>query len=490
MRMAGAVEPAVSESRCWGWLMELGEITDPARPWTRTAFSERHGLGRAFLAGRMRELGLTTSVDAAGNLIGRWQGTAPSAGTIMIGSHSDTVVGGGRFDGIAGVIAGLEIAAALKDGGVRLRHSLEIVDFLAEEPNEFGLSCVGSRGMAGALDAGMLARTNRAGVTLRDGILAARAASVAGAGESTGAADAGGGVSRGVGAGVGVVGRAGVGAGTGVVGAAGVGAGGGVLGGAGAGVAAGAGVGAGTEEVAIGAAHRSDVVAFFELHIEQGPVLEAQKRDVGVVTHIAGIRRLALTFKGQAAHAGTTPLDLRQDALVSAARFVLDLRAALESRPVSQTLVIATVGEIHVAPNAPNVVPGEARLVVDLRSDASGELGAWAERIRALAEQAVAGTKVKVADFRQLSATEPTTCAPALAGLLREAAGELGLQQQDIVSGAGHDAAFLSQIAPAAMLFVPSRDGMSHCAQEWTDSDALAKGVAAVLRAVRAFDSR
>ena len=413
----GFAAPAVNEARCWGWLMQLGEITDPARPWTRTAFSERHGLGRAFLAARMQELGLATSIDAAGNLIGRQEGTEASAGTIMIGSHSDTVVGGGRFDGIAGVIAGLEIAAALRDGGVRLRHALEIVDFLAEEPNEFGLSCVGSRGMAGALDEGLLGRRNRAGGTLREGI-----------------------------------------------------------------------AGTGAEASGIGVARRSDVVAFFELHIEQGPVLEAQQLDVGVVTHIAGIRRLALTFKGQAAHAGTTPLDLRADALVSAARFVLDLRAALESRPPSRQLVIATVGEIHVAPNAPNVVPGEARLVVDLRSDASEELAAWAARIRGLAEQAVAGTKVTLAEFRQLSATEPTTCAPALTGLLREAAGELGLRQQDIVSGAGHDAAFLAQIAPAAMLFVPSRDGMSHCAQEWTDSDALAKGVAAVLRAVRAFD--
>jgi N-carbamoyl-L-amino-acid hydrolase len=406
---------AVNEARCFGWLMKLGEITDPARPWTRTAFSERHGQGREFLAGRMQELGLVTSIDAAGNLIGRREGTAPSAGTIMIGSHSDTVVGGGRFDGIAGVIAGLEIAAALNDSGVRLRHSLEIVDFLAEEPNEFGLSCIGSRGMAGALDTDMLARKNRAGVTLREGIVATGAGS-------------------------------------------------------------------------IGAARRSDVVAFFELHIEQGPVLEAQGLDVGVVTHIAGIRRLSLTFKGQAAHAGTTPLDLRQDALVAAARFVLDLRGALENRREVQPFVIATVGEIHVAPNAPNVVPGEARVVVDLRSDASEALVSWADRIRALGEQAVAGTKVTLAECRSLSATEPTTCAPALTVHLREAARDLGLRQRDIVSGAGHDAAFLSQIAPAAMLFVPSRDGMSHCAQEWTDSDALAKGVAAVLRAVRAFD--
>jgi beta-ureidopropionase / N-carbamoyl-L-amino-acid hydrolase len=430
---AGLVGSAVNEARCFGWLMQLGEITDPARPWTRTAFSERHGQGREFLAGRMRELGLVTSIDAAGNLIGRREGTEPSAGTIMIGSHSDTVVGGGRFDGIAGVIAGLEIAAALNDSGVRLRHSLEIVDFLAEEPNEFGLSCIGSRGMAGALDADMLARKNRAGVTLREGIVA------------TGA-------------------------------------------GAGGGADTGAGAGSRDEDVWIGGARRSDIVAFFELHIEQGPVLEAQGRDVGVVTHIAGIRRLSLTFKGQAAHAGTTPLDLRQDALVGAARFVLDLRGALEDRREGQPFVIATVGEIHVAPNAPNVVPGEARVVVDLRSDASDALVTWTDRIRALGKQAVAGTKVTLADCRLLSATEPTTCAPALTAHLREAARELGLRQQDIVSGAGHDAAFLSKIAPAAMLFVPSRDGMSHCAEEWTDSDALAKGVAAVLRAVRAFD--
>jgi beta-ureidopropionase / N-carbamoyl-L-amino-acid hydrolase len=445
---------AVNESRCFGWLMQLGEITDPARPWTRTAFSERHGQGRAFLTARMRELGLETWIDAAGNLIGRWEGSDPAARTIMIGSHSDTVVGGGRFDGIAGVIAGLEIVAACKDGGVRLRHSLEIVDFLAEEPNEFGLSCIGSRGIAGALDSDMLARTNKAGVALSDAIAVVRAAG----GGAGAVAD-------------GAVGRASAGSG--------------------AGASSGAGYdpnGSGAPSVA--AARRSDIAAFFELHIEQGPVLEAQNRDVGVVTHIAGIRRLALTFKGQAAHAGTTPLDLRQDALVAASRFVLALRQALESLRESHPFIIATVGEIHVAPNAANVVPGEARLVVDLRSDASEALVTWTDRIRALAEEAVVGTRVQLTQCRLLSATEPTTCAPALASHLREAARDLGLRQQDIVSGAGHDAAFLSHVAPAAMLFVPSRGGMSHCAEEWTDSAALAKGVAAMLSAVRQFDSQ
>jgi N-carbamoyl-L-amino-acid hydrolase len=438
--------------------MQLAEITDPARPWTRTAFSELHAQGRAFLASRMRELGLETRVDAAGNLIGRREGGELSGRTIMIGSHSDTVVGGGRFDGIAGVIAGLEIAAALKDSGVRLRHSLEVVDFLAEEPNEFGLSCVGSRGIAGALNADMLARTNRAGVTLGEAIAAV----------------------RGVAAGVVAV----------------VGAGARPLEWGGADVARGGGTAeAGTAQDTgppqdPSCARRSDIAAFFELHIEQGPVLEAQAQDVGIVTHIAGIRRVALTFKGQAAHAGTTPLELRQDALVAAARFILDLRRGLEVLGGSrEPFVIATVGEIHVVPNAPNVVPGEARVVVDLRSDSSDALVTWADRIRTFAQGAVAGTKVELARCDLISATKPTACAPTLLAHLREAATELGLRQQDIVSGAGHDAAFLTQVARAAMLFVPSRGGMSHCAEEWTDSAALAKGVAAVLSAVRRFDA-
>ena len=122
----------INEARCWDWLMRLGEITDPARPWTRTAFSERHLQGRQFLTGCMRELGLDTHIDTAGNLIGRRAGTNSAAGTIMIGSHSDTVVGGGRFDGIAGVIAGLEIAAALRDADIRLWDLDEILKLRAE----------------------------------------------------------------------------------------------------------------------------------------------------------------------------------------------------------------------------------------------------------------------------------------------------------------------------------------------------------------------
>lgn len=398
--------------------MQLAELTDPERPWTRRAFSARHAEGREWLAARMRDVGLTTSIDAAGNLIGRLPGSEPLPRTVMIGSHSDTVAGGGRFDGIAGVIAGLEIAATLKDGATRLRHPLEVVDFLAEEPNEFGLSCIGSRGMAGALDESMLARTNPAGVSLREGLAA---------------------------------------------------------------------VGAGT--VPHDAAIRHDIAGFFELHIEQGPVLEQEQRDVGIVTHIVGIRRLAVTFEGQASHAGTTPLGLRRDALVASARFVMDLRQSLEDIRDRQPFVIATVGEIHIVPNAPNVIPGQAKLTVDLRSDSAAALGAWTDRVQALAGGAAAAANVRLSECRVLSASEPAACASALAMQLRAAAEELGLKQRDIVSGAGHDAAFLARVAPSAMLFVPSRGGLSHSAEEWTEPAELGKGVATLFRAVRRFDS-
>jgi beta-ureidopropionase / N-carbamoyl-L-amino-acid hydrolase len=156
--------------RLWSDVMALAEITDPARPYTRRSFSQLFLDGRAWLAERFAQAGLVVRVDAAGNLIGRLEGSNPSLGVIALGSHSDTVPAGGRFDGIAGVACGLEIVRALGDAGRTLDHSIEVIDFLAEEPSEYGLSCIGSRGMTGAFDNPMLDLTDLAGETLRDGL--------------------------------------------------------------------------------------------------------------------------------------------------------------------------------------------------------------------------------------------------------------------------------------------------------------------------------
>jgi beta-ureidopropionase / N-carbamoyl-L-amino-acid hydrolase len=160
----------LDSDRLWADVMALAAITDPARPYTRRSFTALFLEGRAWLAERFAEAGLVTHIDAAGNLIGRLEGRNPASGVIAIGSHSDTVPVGGRFDGIAGVATGLEIVRALREAGLQPQHSIEVIDFLAEEPSEYGLSCVGSRGMSGWLDDNMLALKEPGGETLRDAL--------------------------------------------------------------------------------------------------------------------------------------------------------------------------------------------------------------------------------------------------------------------------------------------------------------------------------
>lgn len=157
--------------RLWADVMDLAEITDPTRPYTRRSFTALFLEGRQWLEQRFQEAGLATRIDTAGNLIGRLEGRNPALGVIAIGSHSDTVPSGGRFDGIAGVVTGLEIVRSLRDSGFQPEHSIEVIDFLAEEPSEYGLSCIGSRGMTGSLDDKMLALMEPGGETLRDALV-------------------------------------------------------------------------------------------------------------------------------------------------------------------------------------------------------------------------------------------------------------------------------------------------------------------------------
>jgi beta-ureidopropionase / N-carbamoyl-L-amino-acid hydrolase len=161
---------SLDADRLWADIMGLAEITDPARPWTRRSFTTLFLEGRAWLTKRFAEAGLVTRIDTSGNLIGRLEGKNPALGVIAIGSHSDSVPSGGRFDGMAGLATGLEIVRAMRDAGLHPQHTIEVIDFLAEEPSEYGLACIGSRGMGGALDGRMLALAEPSGEKLRDGM--------------------------------------------------------------------------------------------------------------------------------------------------------------------------------------------------------------------------------------------------------------------------------------------------------------------------------
>lgn len=406
------------EDRLWQDLMALAEITDPAKPYTRRCFTDRFLEGRRWLERRFAEAGLTIRLDEGGNLIGRLEGSTSSLKALAIGSHSDTVPSGGRFDGPLGVLAGLEVVRLLKDHDVALRHPLEIIDFLSEEPSDYGPSCIGSRAMTGFLDARMLGLRNPAGEPLLEAMTRM-----------------------------------------------------------------------GAQPDRLTALPRDDVAAFLELHIEQARVLEQGGLDIGLVTGIVGIARVEIEFTGSADHAGTTPFHLRRDALVAAADLILQARRLGEHFSRTRNgYFIATTGRIEVHPNASNVVPGLARLMVEARAEQASHLDAFLEELAQASLAAASAAGVERSAFRPISRSEPSPCDGRLRDHLAAAAGGLSLKTISLASGAGHDAGFMGRIAPMAMIFVPSREGRSHCPEEWTEPAQCAAGARVLYEAVRRID--
>lgn len=394
----------------------LAAITEPGHPWTRRAFTPMFLEGRKWLEKAMREAGAVTRIDAAGNLIGTIPGKRPELGTIMLGSHSDTVPDGGRFDGIAGVVVALEVARALHDQGAVLEHSLEIVDFLAEEVSIFGVSCIGSRGMSGTRPAEWLKREND-GRTLEQAIVAVGGNMVL-------------------------------------------------------------------------PAQRDDIKAFLELHIEQGPVLQDEKLDVGVVTAISGITRIEIIVDGRADHAGTTPMGSRKDALTTAAWIALGVEELGKALASGEAHFAATVGEFEMTPNAANVVPARVRMLIDARAELRDDMERFVDEldkgVAAIAEK----TGVSVTVPRIVSDNQPTPCNPELLDILDAACETAGARHRRMASGAGHDTAWMARITKAAMIFVPCVDGRSHSPDEFATTQDIALGAAVLLDAVLALDTK
>lgn len=394
----------------------LAAITEPHRPFTRRAFTPLFLEGRRWLEKAMQDAGAVTQIDPAGNLIGTIPGQRPELGTIMLGSHSDTVPDGGRFDGIAGVIAALEVARALREQGVVLDHNLEVVDFLAEEVSIFGVSCVGSRGMSGTRPKEWLAQKSD-GITLEQGIV-----------------QVGGNLHR--------------------------------------------------------PAQRDDVKAFLELHIEQGPVLQDQQLDVGVVTAIAGITRVEIIVDGRADHAGTTPMASRQDALTTAAWIALGVEELGKALASGSEHFAATVGEFEMAPNAANVVPARVRMLIDARAEARNDMERFIDELRKGVAAISEKTGVAVAEPRIVSDNPPTPCNAEILDVLDAACKSAGARHRRMASGAGHDTAWMARITKAAMIFVPCKDGRSHSPDELASVDDIALGAAVLLDAVKTLDTK
>jgi allantoate deiminase len=373
---------------------------DPAGGTTRLAWSAELFAAYGWASERIRGLGLEVEVDAAGNLIGRWQAGAGKA--VLVGSHLDTVPRAGALDGALGVVGAIHAVEALQRDGFAPARPVWIAAFMDEEGTRFGASLFGSRAFAGGDVRSDGGRRDDGGTTLAEAMQ-----------------------ERGF-----DVGRAGA------------------------------------------AARVADVHAYLELHIEQGPVLEARARDVGVVTAIVGQRGYRLRLLGQANHAGTTPMLLRRDAFAGAARIALELRSYARAHEG----VTANVGKVAVLPGASNVVPGAAEITIDLRGTDAGAM----QELASMLEELVAAVSIEeglTAELEQSSAADPVGLDPALIDLLDRAAAADGATALHLPSGAGHDAMVLARHVPAGMLFVPSRGGISHSPDEHTEPEQLERGV-------------
>jgi beta-ureidopropionase / N-carbamoyl-L-amino-acid hydrolase len=225
---------------------------------------------------------------------------------------------------------------------------------------------------------------------------------------------------------------------------------------------------------------------YLELHIEQGGTLEARSVPIGIVTGIVAIHRHEVRVQGTANHAGTTPMDQRQDALVAAARGILAVRAVGTARRGAQ---VATVGRLDVTPNAPNVIPGEVVFIVELRDLSEGLLDMMADEIRERLDLIAQETGTRVT-MRRVSANAAADAAPRVQEAIIQAAGDEGLAALRLPSGAGHDAQMMARLGPMGMIFVPSIGGISHAPAERTSWDDCARGAQVLLGAVLAADAR
>jgi len=387
------------------------EAVERCELWARPPFSEdSHALTRRYLTDAhraavrrlsiwMAAAGMQVQLDAAGTLIGRYEGTGPGK-TLLIGSHIDSVSDAGAYDGALGVMLGLGCIAHLAKTGRRLPFAIELLAFGDEEGSRFPAAMIGSRALAGILREDVTRYVDADGVDLGQAMQDF-----------------------------------------------------------------------GLNPILLPQAARDakEILLYFEPHIEQGPVLEAENLPVGVVTGIAAQTRLLVRLEGVAAHTGTTPMHLRHDALAAASEAIL----ALERIAVASAgALVATAGRIEAFPGLSNVIPAKVNFSVDLRAPLAGPRDAAEQEFRtelaAICARRGIGCKIEVA--HRLA---PCFCDPAAQQLLTAAIAAQGVTPRYLASGAGHDAMNVAALAPVAMLFIRCKGGISHNpAEHVTPEDA------------------
>jgi beta-ureidopropionase / N-carbamoyl-L-amino-acid hydrolase len=401
----------VNRDRLWNTLMEMGKIGAlPHGGCSRSALSEDDMRGRNLFIAWCREAGCEIGFDQAGNVYARRPGRDPSRPAVATGSHLDTQPHGGKFDGIYGVLAGLEVVRALNDAKIETQSPIDVICWTNEEGVRWGPPLAGSQAFAGKIDIPTLHKQPTTdGTTVGDDL------------RSTGFL--------------------------------------------------------GSERPGSRA-----LDCFVEAHIEQGPILEAEGKTIGVVTHIIGIRWSIVTLTGMDSHAGTTPMRRRRDALVGASEMITTLNQIARDQDDFARL---TVGKIEVSPNSGATIPGKATFVCDLRHPDTAVLDSLEERMHADMRRIAAERGLEIDIARSIN-IRPLKFAQELIDIVRNTANQLGYPNIDMLSGAGHDAMNVAHVVPTSMIFVPCKDGLSHNEAESASPEDLAAGAHTLLHTLLA----
>jgi N-carbamoyl-L-amino-acid hydrolase len=403
---------AVNSDRLNNSINRLAKIgKQPSGSICRLAFTPEDLQARYLIQQWMIEAGMTVQTDAAGNLIGTYTGKVEGAPALATGSHIDTVPSGGRFDGVLGVLAGIEVVRTLRENNLRLNHPIEVIVFTDEES-----TMIGSQAIAGTV---LLQSPERYQSKVGESIQTC--------------------LER---------------------------------------------VGGNWDELATAKRSRSDIAAFVELHVEQGAVLERSGKEIGVVQGVVGMQRKAITITGVANHAGTTPMEMRQDALVAAAQVVLAVRE-IAGRMTSQP--VATVGYLNVSPNAVNIVPGKVELSIDMRDLSQECLDAMLKQLKQEVERIAADNDTEIA-IAPLLCVEPTLAAMHVQTTIELVCEQLELSYCHLPSRAGHDSLEIGRITDMGMIFVPSQAGVSHSEAEYTSPKQCTQGANVLLHTLLELD--
>jgi N-carbamoyl-L-amino-acid hydrolase len=396
----------VNEGRLWRSLVDMGKVGAlPNGGCCRTALSAEDKAGRDLFVSWCREAGCEISFDLVGNIYARRPGRDPARAAVATGSHLDTQPHGGKFDGIYGVLAGLEVVRALNDARVQTEGSIEVVVWTNEEGVRFSPPLAGSSAFAGVTDV----ETIHAAVTL-DGTTVQQDLQATGY--------------------------------------------------------------LGQERPGT---RKFD--CFVEAHIEQGPILEAERKTIGVVTRIQGLRWLKVTVTGMDGHAGTTPMNRRRDALLGAAEMVLAINRLARDQDDWARL---TNGRFQVEPNSGATIPGRVVFNCDLRHPDAATLQALDDRMQQ-AMRGIARSHGLAVEIERVMDKPPVQFDADVIDTIRGTARRLGYSSLDMLSGAGHDAMNVARVAPTGMIFVPCKDGLSHNEAESATPSHLAAGAHTLL---------